>query len=273
MRVDHKDYIVYKSTNIVNGNFYIGATSTGIDNRRKSHLVDARSGKGGCKVFHRAVQKYGEQSFSWEIIAVLETFSDMMLKEIELIAELKPQYNMTKGGEGVVGLERTKEWRDKVSKALKGRKLSLEQVEALRKMDKSFQYKSIICLNDNKFFESVKAAKQHYNIADVSGIFRGEQKAVSGLYFEFSDKPYSDEECSEKFLEKSTACFEAIASRTKKNWRAVICLNDAKQYDRVSQAARAYDLAPIQVVNSCKEGTIVKKNLRFVYLEDYKVAA
>lgn len=262
----HKDFIIYKATNTVNGNFYIGATSAGIDHRKKSHLWDALAGRVGCKVLHRAIQKYGPEVFTWEIIAVLDSFKEMMAKEVELIAELKPQYNMTTGGEGVIGLPRTKEWYAKVSKTLKAKGIRPPGLT-----DWSFAHKSVVCLNDNKFFKSVKAARAYYNISDISGIFRGEQHSVGGLYFRFSKHELSVEECGKYLIESELNEFESAASRSKSRWRAVICINDNKEFSSIAKASRFYSIDCVSIRNSCTKGAILKGYLKFKYAESKEV--
>lgn len=265
-----KTYVVYVATNVVNGHRYIGATSCGLDSRKAAHVCDAKSGRGGCRVFHGAILKYGDHSFEWRIIATLETFEQMMTKEVELIAELKPEYNMTRGGEGIVGLVRTKEWKDKVILKLKGRKLSRERVEAMRVRDKSYQYKPVVCLNDGRFFESVKSARSFYGVGDISGCFRGEQQTVSGLYFVFSSKKLSDEECSQKLHESREKSKQLLIERGKKRRRPVICITDNnKRFDGLVSAARYYSIDQNSIVASCKKGAIVKEKLVFRY-EDQK---
>lgn len=99
--------LVYVVTNKQNQKQYVGMTTRGLEARRKQHFYYAKS---GSEVhFHRAIRKYGEEAFSWEVVYVGETVEELFEKEIELIAELdtyKNGYNMTLGGEGVVGCER-----------------------------------------------------------------------------------------------------------------------------------------------------------------------
>lgn len=90
---------IYLSTNTVNGNRYVGKTKNSIKSRLKGHFYDARHES--QTVFAKAIRKYGESAFT---IEVLEETSEDLLNEREIffIAKLKPEYNMTKGGEGGV---------------------------------------------------------------------------------------------------------------------------------------------------------------------------
>ena len=59
--------IIYGSRNIVNGKWYIGQTTVGIEKRRRQHLIDARNNY-DCCVFHAAIRKYGEDTFDWTVM-------------------------------------------------------------------------------------------------------------------------------------------------------------------------------------------------------------
>lgn len=85
-------YLVYKTTNLVNGRFYIGAHST-------NDLDDGYLGTG--KLITEAIGKYGRDSFSREILFVYDNPKDMYDKERELVDHTNPQsYNLVEGGQG-----------------------------------------------------------------------------------------------------------------------------------------------------------------------------
>ena len=84
-------YIVYKTTNTINGKYYIGA-------HRTDNLNDGYMGSGvGLK---RAIAKYGKENFVTETLHTLPTEEQMYEKEKELVVIGKNSYNMTKGGFG-----------------------------------------------------------------------------------------------------------------------------------------------------------------------------
>lgn len=107
----------------VNGKGYVGKTANGIDVRRYEH--EYRAKKGSKLPFHRALCKYGFENFEWIVIFESEDESELNELEIISIKSMKTKapngYNLTDGGEGMVGLKRTDEHRAKLSKALKGR--------------------------------------------------------------------------------------------------------------------------------------------------------
>lgn len=87
---------IYKITNKVTEDIYVGKTSRTLAERFYHHCYDSLNSQ---THLHRAIRKYGKENF---IIELLEECDDSMLDELEVkwIAELNPAYNMTKGGEG-----------------------------------------------------------------------------------------------------------------------------------------------------------------------------
>jgi group I intron endonuclease len=88
---------IYKITNIITQDFYIGKTIKTSEERFLRHIYLSRYDS--QTHLHRAMRKYGEHNF---IIETLETPSESILSEREkiLIEEHKPPYNMTEGGDG-----------------------------------------------------------------------------------------------------------------------------------------------------------------------------
>lgn len=84
-------------TNTQNGKRYIGKTSKQISTRFAGHLYSANR---GCETyFYNAIRKHGAKAF---VVSLVEEVSkeDLSVKEIFYIANIKPEYNTTKGGDG-----------------------------------------------------------------------------------------------------------------------------------------------------------------------------
>lgn len=99
-------YYCYKVNCLKTGKSYIGMTGQKIKDRISSHFRDAR--RGSLTHFHRAIRKYGESSFSVEIISTHKTQKAALDAEVEAIrlhGTLSPSgYNMTPGGAGVLSM-------------------------------------------------------------------------------------------------------------------------------------------------------------------------
>lgn len=88
-------YIVYKTTNLINGKVYIGAHKT-------SNLEDVYLGSGS--IIKLAIAKYGKTNFKREILAVFDTAEEMFQVEAELVCSefitKANNYNIKIGGSG-----------------------------------------------------------------------------------------------------------------------------------------------------------------------------
>lgn len=141
---EDKDYYVYKTTNILNGKFYIG--------KRHYRKKDEKWYLGSGIYLNRAIKKFGRENFKKEIVEWCSSSEEVNLREKFWIAKLdalnpKIAYNLAPGGEGgflgeeackkiskkLKGRKMPKEFGDKISKALKGRKRSQEHIEKTRK--------------------------------------------------------------------------------------------------------------------------------------------
>lgn len=116
---------IYKITNTLNQKFYIGFTSQKNPKIRfKQHLSTARYNIKNNQPIIRAIRKYGEENFSFEIL--LEGEDKFLLNEEEprFIRELEPEYNLTLGGDGILGYKHTEDTKKKCGKSTLGKKES-----------------------------------------------------------------------------------------------------------------------------------------------------
>lgn len=153
-----KDYCVYKHTS-PNGKIYIGITS-------KNPLKRWSNGKGyknNCH-FTYAINKYGWNNFKHEIMHTNLTKEEAEQKEIDLIAKYnstnqKYGYNISTGGKSGRGYKRTDEHKIKVSKSLKGHKVSKETRKLISDSLKSYYYE-----NPEVLIKCSENAKKRYSI-------------------------------------------------------------------------------------------------------------
>lgn len=117
---DNRPSIVYMATNTVNGKRYIGITRKTLEARRLQHFAHARNDPRD-QHFYRALRKYGAAAFEFTLLRQCDSYRSAQSAERGLIAQMRPEYNKTAGGEGVVGHRHNKETRRKMSAAKKGR--------------------------------------------------------------------------------------------------------------------------------------------------------
>jgi len=118
-------YSIYKATNKITGKIYIGFDSNW-PKRKKRHLSDSfnNTSRGYNDVFHKAIRKYGKDSFEWEIIyQSLDGEYCKNIMEKHFISEYNSfineknsnGYNMTLGGDGMLGFKHSQESKNKNS--------------------------------------------------------------------------------------------------------------------------------------------------------------
>lgn len=94
-RKEHKYHYIYKTTDLRNGNYYLGMHST-------FNLEDGYLGSG--KRLRNSIRKYGKENFSLEILEFLPNREALIEREKELITEevIKDSrcMNLMKGGHG-----------------------------------------------------------------------------------------------------------------------------------------------------------------------------
>ena len=109
-------YKIYLITNLLNSKQYIGVTKFSLEERFLQHT------KRGF-FLTEAIQKYGEQKFSIELIEEVKTPEQAYELEIFYIKEYNTKnpngYNLTDGGDGIFGWQPTDEYRQECSERTK----------------------------------------------------------------------------------------------------------------------------------------------------------
>lgn len=216
--------IVYQATNLVNGKRYIGVTSKTLERRRYGHHYDARKGRN--KVFSKAIRKYGEAAFEWKILHDYLFSEDAMQAEARFVEMLKPEYNMTLGGEGVRGLKMSAESRAKMSAAQTPERRAKSSERAKISFSPEVRARSVASLRARKGMPNLKARgkKRTQQLKDIS--------RQTGL-------KYKDE-----FMRR-------MANIPRWNSRIVVCLDDGVEFPSASAAARHYGVGKSSIIETC----------------------
>lgn len=136
---------VYRATNEINGKIYIGMTTKTLEYRRKKHI---EKNKNNQTHFKRALRKYGNDNFTWQILFSSKKKKELIDKEIFYIKKydtFNNGYNMTLGGEGLFGFSFNEESKMKMSETHKKRaaadpEYSERSRRILKKMWKNEEY-------------------------------------------------------------------------------------------------------------------------------------
>lgn len=234
--IDDEDIVIYKVyciTNKINSKIYIGFTGQNIQLRLDDHIRCAKRGDG--YVLHKAIRKHGNENFS---ISVLYSScdKDFVLSKVEPFfiklfdsQNLKIGYNIADGGQGGLsksvvdqlkkrmvgnkynlGKKHSKKTRKKMSDWQKGRKLTEEHCNNIRKSkqntsketrsrmsnsaknkDMSFFYKGVFMIDKKTEeilmkFKSIVSAHKFVGIKDgISKVCKGKRKTAGGYKWEY----------------------------------------------------------------------------------------
>jgi group I intron endonuclease len=126
---------VYVITNIVNGKQYVGITSN-----LKMRWYRHQKANGSSPALHAAIKNYGIKNFAFTHVMDVFNFEHAKEIEMELIVSKgtkAPQgYNLTDGGEGLLGLARSEETKKKIGEASKNRHHSPENIKSMSEKQK-----------------------------------------------------------------------------------------------------------------------------------------
>lgn len=164
------EWFVYKHTNLINCKTYIGITS------QKPNSRWGLEGKGykNQPKFYRAIEKYGWENFSHEIVYITYSKQEALFLESQLIKK----YNSIENGYNIA---------------------SYGNIET----------KKIICLTINKIFDSIEEASKFANISssNLSHYLKGEYDTCGELNgvkleWEYLNYPEKNQEAKEKREER-----------------------------------------------------------------------
>jgi group I intron endonuclease len=157
-------YRIYKTTNLLNGKFYIGQT------RQKNN----RYYKGSGTIITNAIKKYGGENFAVEVLENVDSVDKLDEREIYWISKMKPEYNISPGGltqdavaggKARKGLIHTEAGKKNISKGLKNSKLLrkvMRSKEVREKISKSVSKVLVEQWKDPHYRENIMKGRKKY---------------------------------------------------------------------------------------------------------------
>lgn len=174
---------IYQITNKVNGNCYIGS-SVDLQRRRRQHFNHLSNGSHVNSYLQNAYEKYGSDSFEFEIIETIEI--DNQIKETLLEREqfwidtIHPEYNILPIAGSTLGFKHSEETKQRISNSTKGVKKSDIHTKHIREAQKG---KKLTEEHKRKLSEAAKHRKSmsHHTKISIDGIVYNSLKEASEI--------------------------------------------------------------------------------------------
>ena len=240
-------YKIYKITNIITGRLYIGQTKRSLDLRLKEHATNPN-----CRVLYRAIQKYGIENFTIDLIGECETFEELNKAEKYYINKwntLAPHgYNIEGGGNSKKMV--SKETRKILSKNIKER-----YKNGTQKPPNSDSGRSVICVETGKVFESPRLAGEWCNVnrTTITRAARGSTISAGGYTWEYTD-PILKAESDKRRNSRDRAR------------KPVKCLDNGKTFESAWEAEQWLGVAQGSVRKVCRGQRKSIKGLIFKFI-------
>lgn len=260
--ISDRKWIVYAHINKTNGKQYIGITSQNPQDRWGKNGNQYTKSKHPC--FRNAINKYGWDGFEHKILFSGLTEDEAKEKEIELIKNLHTciydenckGYNMTFGGEGVLGHRPSQETLSKMSISHKGDKNNFygKHHSKLQKEIWSRDRKGKNTGEDNPFYskhhskETIKKLSHYGKSRTGSANPNYGNHGLSGENHPMFGKHLSDEtrqKISMSLKGKRSGKNSATAKR-------VLCQENGKVYDTIKLAAIELSVDASSIGKCCK---------------------
>ena len=243
-------YIVYMHTTPSNKR-YIGITCQKPEQRwRKGH------GYSNTKYFYNAILKYGWDNIKHEILDSDLTFEEASEKEKQYIKEYRTQekgygYNICNGGQsGWFGLKHSDASKKKMSDYKKGKnygRVGWHWSEDVKK----------------KLSDSHKGKYHGKPVAPKASKW----KVVNGKRV-FSEEHKRKISNALKGIKRSPEVRERMSLAQVKTKRKVICLNNGKIYESLTQAAKELNTSKAMIYRVCRGINQTANGYKFSYVKD-----
>lgn len=191
---------VYKITNKVNNNFYIGSTCRNFKERMLEHCACCIQNKNHSPVLYSAIRKYGFSNFYVEFIEIMNTASELEIHEREgfYIRTFNPQYNICKepekSGSPNKNKKLSKEWRQHIAEKSRQYKHDSEAYSKVVRNNKANACRLI--------FQNEVEILQFDSWVEAATVLNGDKAAMMSAYKK--GKPYKGYTIIKKTTQKKS---------------------------------------------------------------------
>ena len=264
-------WTVYMHKNKINGKMYIGITSRSPEIRWGNNGSQYTSVKNPC--FYNAIQKYGWDNFEHIILFQNLTEKEAKLKERELISEYhtcvydenKMGYNMTFGGEGLLGHVASEETRRKMSESKRGENNPFYgrhfSEESKKKLSDALKGKMIG--ENNPFYGQKHTEETKQKLSEYASTRTGDKNPNYGNHaLAGENHPLYGQHLSEETKRKISESRKGkYSGKDSPSAKSVYCYETDKVYATTKEASQELQIDASSIGKLCK-GTYKRDNIR-----------
>ena len=245
---------VYITTNHVNGKQYIGQRKYDKQGKWKEYL-------GSGIILSRAIEKYGLENFSKEIIEECKTKKILNEREIYWInyynaVESDNFYNIASGGDGgntIAGY--TDDQRKLLSTKLSNMRKGIVNIGK-----NNGNSRRVICINTMKVFDTINEASIYYNV-DKDAIQQccsdaNKRKTAGEINGERMIWEYYDENKN----------YEFVPFKRDYKYKQILCLDNNIIYNSVHEASKNTGCSIVGIRHCCTGYLKTTKGMHFSYV-------
>lgn len=171
--------VIYMIRNTVNGNTYIGS-SINFKSRKREHINDLIKNKHHSIALQRAFNKYGSESFCFEILEHVPNRENLINREQHYMDTMNPKYNICKKAYSLLGFKKSKE--DNMKNSIRNTgvnngnaKITKENIEEIKTMINIMSNKSIaLMLGVSE--STIERTCKKYGIKKIKKFYSAESK-------------------------------------------------------------------------------------------------
>lgn len=255
---------IYKITLKTDNRIYIGS-AVDVEDRWKNHLYNASSTRDNVQVITRAIRKYGEDAFDWEILEYCDN-EYLIEREQHYLDTLQPfvrtgiGFNVREDADSNLGIKASNETKKKMSDARKGRKFSNEHKENMKKdwhKNRGAEYYKGLSerMKGNKNPATRPEVRKKISEAMIGKTWKHDEERIKKHIEARKGKKYSDEaKANMKAAQQKNKTRSAEAKEK-------FSLAQRKLYEITTPSGDTFEMYSKELKEYCKENSLTYANL------------